>query len=159
MATAGEPVRLTLSEARVAALVGIERQIDSLRWQRRNRPGVRPSSAWTIHVEGAGAELAFAKLMGWYWDASVGTFHGQADVGQVQVRRQREHHWDMGLRPHDVPGVYVLVTGCLPYYRVHGWAKWPGSPSYEAAYDPGRPAARYVRQADLRPLAELEGLA
>lgn len=150
-------VVLTVAEARMAALVGVERRLSALLNGGRDRPGVKPTSVWTIDIEGAAAELAFAKRMGWYWDGSVGVFHDQADVRHVHVRRQREHHWDMCIRPADGPGVYALVTGVFPRYRVHGWAKWPGCPSYEARFDPGREPARYVRQADLRDLAELAG--
>jgi hypothetical protein len=153
------PVVLTTMEARIAALVGAERRITALANGGKDRPGIKPESVWTIDIEGAGAELAFAKLMGWYWDGSVGVFHDQADVRHVNVRRQVLHNWDMAVRPHDREGVYVLVTGCLPRYRVHGWAAWPDAwpRSYEAAYDRGKAPARYIRQADLRPLADLPG--
>jgi hypothetical protein len=146
---------LTVAEARIAALVGVERQIGSLRNGNRDRPGVKPASVWTIHIEGAAAELAFARRMGWYWDGSVGVFHDQGDVRNIHVRRRREHHWDLTIRPFDGPGVYALVTGIFPRYRVHGWCEWPGAPTYEAAYNPDREPARFVRQADLRPLEEL----
>ena len=146
-------------EARIAALVGCERRHDALLRGLHDRPGVREGAVWTIDIEGAAAELAFAKRMGWYWDGAVGVFHTQADVRHVHVRRRREHHWDLCIRSPDVPGVYALVTGMFPRYLIHGWAKWPGSPSYEAAYNPDRAPAQFIRQADLRPLAELEGQA
>jgi hypothetical protein len=152
-----ELVILTEVEARIAALVGCERRHDALIRGLKGSPGIREGVVWTIDIEGAAAELAFAKCLGWYWDGAVGVFHRQADVRHVHVRCQREHHWDLCIRPHDVPGVYALVTGRFPRYQVHGWAKWPGSPSYEASPNPARPPARYIRQADLRPLAELEG--
>ena len=156
----GDDIVLSLVEARVAALVAVERMVDSLRRGSRNRPGIRPDAIWQIQLEGAGGELAFAKRLGWYWDGAVGVFHqpGRGDVRHVHVRRRREHHWDLTIRPDiDVPGVYALVTGCFPRYRVHGWAEWPGCATYEAAYNPDRKPALFVAQADLRDLADLGG--
>lgn len=150
-----DPVMITLtaSEARMAALIGVERQLAALSNGNRDRPGVKPAVRWGNHIEGAAAELAFAKVMGWYWDGSVNVFHTRTDVRNVEVRGRPRHDYDLPIRPHDKRGVYVLVTGQLPGpYRVHGWAVWPGAPTYEAAYDEDRAPAQYVRQADLQDL-------
>jgi hypothetical protein len=150
-------VVLSPIEVRLAATVGIERQICAMREGHPDRPGVNPAMVWMLHIEGAAGELAFAKRMGWYWDGAVGVFHGRADVRHVHVRRRREHDWDLVVRPYDVPGIYALVTGTLPRYRVHGWARVPGAPTYEAQYNRDRAPAQFVRQADLQPLADLLG--
>jgi hypothetical protein len=144
------------AEARIAALVGAERMIGSLLNGNRPRPGIKPEIAWGINIEGAGAEMAFAKAMGWYWDGSVGVFHDQADVRHVHVRSTPWPQGKLIIRPErDVPGVYALVTGTFPRYAVRGWARWPGCPASEAAPDPGQPPALFVRQADLQPLGLL----
>jgi hypothetical protein len=157
-ATATEPDRITLtpSEARMAILVGTERRLTALMNGGRDRPGIKPAQVWGIDIEGACAEMAFAKRMGWYWDGSVGVFHDEADVRHVNVRSTREHHHDLTIRPADRDGIYVLVTGTFPRYWVHGWCTWPGAPSHEARPDPERAPCEQVRQADLRDLAELE---
>jgi hypothetical protein len=146
-------ITLTPAEARFAALVGTERQITSMLNGNRPRPGIKPEVAWNIHIEGAAAEMAFAKAMGWYWDASVGVFHRQADVRHVHVRSTSWPNGKLIIRPdRDAPGIYVLVTGIFPRYQVRGWARWPGCPAIEEQPDPGQPPALFIRQADLQPL-------
>lgn len=149
-------VILSEIEARIVAEVGTERRISSLLAGGRDRPGIDPAAVWGIDVEGAGAELAFAKVMGWYWDGAVGTFHHRADVRHVHVRSSPAHHHRLIIRPNlDVPGIYVLVTGMVPRYRVHGWARWPGCPTTEQTPDPRRGPCLLVEQIDLRPLSAL----
>ena len=150
-------VRLSSSEQRMACLVGTERRLTALEAGGRDRHAVRAEQVWHIDIEGAGAELAFAKAMGWFWDGSVGTFHHRADVREVHVRQTSWSSGHLLIRPSvDVPGVYALVVGSLPRYWVKGWARWPGCPAVEATPDPSRPPALMIRQADLRDLAELE---
>jgi hypothetical protein len=151
-------VTLTPAEARMACLIGTERRLVALRGGLQSSTGVRPETAWQIDIEGAGAELAFAKALGWYWDGQLGgTGHHRPDVGQVHVRQTTRTTGHLLIRPRfDVPGVYALVTGSLPRYQVRGWARWPGCPAREATPDPDRPPVLMIAQADLRDLAELD---
>ena len=154
-------VQLTEAECRMAVAIGCERRIQSIRARRRDTAGpVQASAVWTIDIEGAAAELAFAKAVGCYWDGSVGTFHHRPDVGPVHVRfaaraGHQEHHAHLIIRQGDPDGIYALVTGLMPAYQVHGWAQWPGTPSFEATPDPERDPCRFIRQADLRPISDL----
>lgn len=151
-------VRLTPAEARLACLVGVERRLASFRL--RDRPGIRPEMVWLMDMEGAGAELAVAKVTGWYWDGAVGTFHDRADVRAVHVRHTIHPAGHLLIRPGlDVAGIYVLVTGMMPDYAVQGWARWPGCEVIEARPDPARAPALMVQPGTLREVAELVELA
>jgi hypothetical protein len=57
----------------------------------------------------AGAELAFAKSMGWD-DRGMVSYHVQWSLGH-----------EAGLAVHDDDARSVLVTGVMPGFKVHGW--------------------------------------
>lgn len=120
-------VTLSWDEVRYAGAIGFERALTSARDGRQERLAGNRSAyrnrTWTEHIEGACAELAFAKARGLYWDASVNRFRGDGgDVGDIQVRSvanvQRRLLVRMG-DPDDA--VFVLVVGVTPSYTIAGW--------------------------------------
>jgi hypothetical protein len=145
-------IRLEWYEAEWAAGVGVRRQLKALEQGNLDRHGY-DGLGWDNHVEGAGAELAVAKARGLYWAAHVNVFSGP-DVGRaVQVRLRTKHEYDLIIRETDAnEHAFVLVTGRIPEFLVHGWiwgvegkqAKWL------EAYG-NRPPAYFVPKTHLRP--------
>jgi hypothetical protein len=155
-------VRLTWAEVRYAAIVGIERNIDALRYEREPTYGSRPWDRWRGNIEGAGAEIATSKYFGFYWNGNFGDF-GADDAGPLQVR------WTSGedgkradLRLHERDNdrkAFVLVTGVAPVYTLRGWLFGIEGKNYDWWRDgaPKRPAF-WAPQRVLRPISQLERL-
>lgn len=144
---------LTWYEADIAAITGIRRQLKALE---QGNPDCHGYSGlgWDLHVEGAAAELAVAKARGVYWGAHVNVW-SVADLGaRVQVRLRTQHHYDLIVRPDDADHhAFVLVTGRLPEYRIHGWIWGHEAKRSEWRQTYGsRPAAYFVPQTELKPL-------
>ncbi len=149
---------LTPSELRMAALVGVQRQIEALRNARQDQHGYR-GDGWSIHIQGAAGELAVAKIMGWYWDGSVNTFRTCADVAGVEVRTRSRHDYELVHRPDDDQSkIFVLVTGTAPYLWVRGWQKGATCRRDEFWQEHGdRPGAWFLPTRHLRSMTELRG--
>lgn len=146
------PVTLTWYEMRLAAGVGLERQLSAMRDGRPDRHGFT-GDGWSIHVHGAGGELAFAKAAGVYWAGHVDVF-SVPDVGTVHVRTRsgdggRE---DLIVRSEDPEDcAYVLVVGHIPTFSVVGWIDGRSArrPEWVKNYG-GRPPAWFVPRAETR---------
>jgi hypothetical protein len=122
-------VILNKNEVYIASIVGIRRNITSRDSKDCNKVQNK-DFGWHIDIEAAGAELAFAKYMGLYWDFSVNTFKKQ-DVGGYQVRHTQVKDGKLIIRPKDNPEEkYVLIVGTGPEYLIAGWI-W----GYEAKQD------------------------
>jgi hypothetical protein len=155
-------VTLTPWEMRVAMTVGALRHAEAVRQGRRDAHGY-PSDrdGWGDHIEGAGGELAVARVLNVYWPASVNTWKAPDLGANVQVRTRSVATYDLLVRDDDADAdVFVLVVGRLPAMRVVGWmvgadakrASWRAS---HAAREP----AFFVPQAELRPLVAGGGYA
>jgi hypothetical protein len=150
-------VTLTPTESRAAILTGAERQIDALTRGLRDRAGTSDDT-WTLHIEGAAGEMAAAKALGRYWQMPVSTFKKGGDVGELQIRTRSQHNYDLIVRDDDRDGdLFVLVTGRIPRFAVHGWIRGGDAKRAEwrKQYDAHEPAF-FVPQGELRPLVELE---
>ena len=147
-------VTLTWEEMKEAATVGICRNVESLRQGDKNAHGYDGSDTWTVNIEGACAELAFAKAMGIKGDGGINTYKA-ADVGNDwQVRWSPEHGNRLIVRSNDSDDHrFVLVSGQSPSFRIQGWRRgrdakrpyWREAPC-------GRPAAYFVPKNCLRPI-------
>lgn len=148
-------VTLTVAEARIAASIGIERQLQAL--QLNLNPGHGALDTWSIHIEGAAGELAAAKALGVYWPATVGTFHTQGDLAPgVEVRTRSRHDYELLIRDDDPEdAIYILVTGKLPHYRVHGYADGNYRKPEHRKTHGGRPAAYFIPHSDLHDITTL----
>lgn len=151
-------VSLEWYEVRLAAQVGVERNVQSI------KDGRTPSAAfstkdgaWEIHVQGACGELAFAKATNRYWDGSVNRFGNTGDVGPIEVRTRSRHDYDLLVRPGDSDeSVFVLVTGLAPHFQVHGWLRGEEAKRRDwlCAFG-GRPPAYFVPKSVLNPVEAL----
>lgn len=144
---------LTDMEQRLAVECGCRRQLESLRMGSPDGHGFR-GDGWGIHIEGAAAELAVAKLLGLYWPASVGSYHDADLEHDIQVRLRREHKYELIVRPDDNDEHrYVHVTGTLPNFIVWGAIFGREAKQSEWLHDyGGRPAAYFVPREALLPI-------
>jgi hypothetical protein len=116
--------RLNRGEILQAAMVGIERRIDSRRRginDKVSRNGSNGPTPWGREIESACAEKAVAKLLRLPWDTRLGRFH-KPDVGPYGVRHTMVHTNGLLLRPGDPKEIpYILVTGHAPAFCIRGW--------------------------------------
>lgn len=112
-------VKLEWYEVTEAAIVGIMRNVACMK---DGRPDAA-KNPWDSHVEGACAEMAYAKAMKTYWSHSVNTFRSAPDVGNIQVRSTRNVSYGLACTDRDSDrDIFVLVVGSAPNYEIVGWA-------------------------------------
>lgn len=117
-------VHLAHHEVRMAAMVGLNRQLAGMRDNRQHKYGMNPEDGWRAHIEGACGELAVAKFLGRYWDGSVDTFKSVPDLADAEIRTRSRHDYDLLIRKDDDPTrVYIHVTGRAPKFHVRGWIR------------------------------------
>jgi hypothetical protein len=116
-------VTLYEDELAIASMIGCRRHIKSIGW--RDRFPDRENIAWAIDVEGACAELACCKVLGWYWQALSGGEKAPGDIGKgVQVRSTRHETGGLIIRESDRDNDgYLLVTCRAPNYVIRGWMR------------------------------------
>lgn len=113
-------VALVYAEQMMSGVVGQLRRISS------NKNGYATDchvvgSSWATDIDGAAAEMAFAKATGVYWSGHVFNFKG-ADVGEhFQVRSTIYENGHLIIRETDNDDhVYVLVIAKPPVYSIRG---------------------------------------
>lgn len=120
-------ITLTSIEQRLVTGVAKTRQEENVRRGRKDAKGLRTDfqSGLALHVNGLGGELAVARVLGRY---PTGIFCSELelddDVGGIEVRTRKKHHWGLILSPRDLRDPHrpwVLVTGEFPTYWVRGW--------------------------------------
>lgn len=121
---AGHEVVLSDAECWVVGQVGLARHLQNLR--AHDSYGFK-GDGWGIHIEGAGAEYAYAVLSGRVWTPLVVDPTGQrrhslpGDVENFEVRHTDRDGGGLILHPSDPPDRwFVLVTGRMPRYTVRG---------------------------------------
>jgi hypothetical protein len=153
-----EAVSLTPVEMQQAAMIGVLRQIESIRLRLKDSFGADPDNGWSLNIEGAAGEMAVAKILDLYWGMPVNTFKRGGDVGHIQVRTRSRHHSELIVRPGDRDDdVFVLVTGRSPHFQVHGYIA--GGQAKQRCWlhgYGGRPPAYFVPQSALHPLQLLK---
>lgn len=147
------PVTLDWFEVSRGAQVGVQRQVLNLS-QGKHDAHRFDGDPWSVHINGALAELAFAKATGRYWLALTKdpkTLPG--DVGGDQIRSTSRSDGSLILHPEDSDEArFYLVVGTCPRYTIVGWVY--GSEGKNRTFwreDTGRPAF-FVPQSQLRPV-------
>jgi hypothetical protein len=146
-------VTLDPTEIFYAGMVGVQRQVEALRFGSADAHGYSGEHPWQVHVEGALGECAFAKASGQYWGRTVNTFKVGGDVGRLQVRTRSKSHYDLLIREDDRDDDwFVLVTGQAPTYVIRGgcFGRFAKQEKYRQAYGAREPAY-FVPQKDLTP--------
>lgn len=146
-------VRLTNAEVIQACLVGCMRTIKGFALDdvSRSRKKSKNMSQWHIDIEGACAEMAFARLHDRYWSAAWDSFK-EPDVGPIQIRHTDLDYGCLVLRPADADDEqFALVVGATPTFKVIGWIKCIDGkqPQWQHGTDTSEPYWR-VPQDDLR---------
>lgn len=148
-------VTLSLPELSIAAIIGVRRRLRALARQRAHKYGMPKWDPWATDIEGAAAEMAVAKAMGWYWsDSDAPDYHG--DVRDVGVRWTPYESGALIVHPGDPDGMtFVLVVGRAPTYRIAGCLE--GFEAKDPKWwreDTGRPAF-FVPQQHLRDVIDV----
>jgi hypothetical protein len=149
-------VTLNAREAMHAAQVGVARHLRCRRDGIPNADGSPYREAdWGANVEGAGAECAFAKWAGVYWNPPTELDDG-IDVAGCQVKCTGFPGGRLIIpdrQPLQIP--CVLLTGQLPTYTVRGWT-WPEQADAKWLQERGGRRAYWIPQEALYPLADLK---
>src|SRR5262245_14237971 len=151
---AGDVVESTLDwyELLQAAIVGSQRQVKRLREGMHDAHGYN-GDGWSIHIEGAAAEMAYAKATNRYWSVPVADDFRSVpgDVGTVQIRSTPRPNGCLILHPGDRDDApFVLAIGRAPAFDFVGWG-YAGDLKRREYWreDTGRPAF-FVPQDALR---------
>ena len=139
-------VHLDWHEVKMAADCGVLRNVRALAMGRRSKFEVTNMDKFDAHILGALGECAYAKATGSYWNASVDTFKGKGDVGDIEVRTRSRHDYELIVRDDDPDGrVFVLVTGGPMEFKIHGWMRSEDArrPEWRREHG-GYPAAYFV---------------
>jgi len=117
-------IELTDAEIRISVTVATDRIISSLRKGHKQKHGYDGGNLWEVNVNGAAAELAYAKFRKEYFSASVDTYK-DADHGEVtQIRWTKHTRGKLIIREDDNPEhYYVLVVSPLPKMYISGFIK------------------------------------
>lgn len=127
-------IRLERYEMEIASSVGRARNLSAIA---RGSKDVYPSdsqNAWGQHIDGAGAEMAFAKYIGLYWDGSVDTYRsgtGDLPYTQIDVKHSRDGKWKVKERDK---GDLVLVRGTMPEYIIEAYCNAESVRRYMPAF-------------------------
>jgi hypothetical protein len=150
-------VTLTAQEMMLAAYAGVRRCVASLSRGSQDAFGCNEADGWGLHVEGSGGEMAAAKVLNMYWDGAFDTY-SRGDVGALQIRTRTKHDWDLIVRSKDSDDDrFVLVTGTMPTFHVHGWILGKAAKDERWLRTHGnRPPAYFVPQSELLSLDTLE---
>jgi hypothetical protein len=150
-------VTLTWAEAEIAVTLGARRQLESLQKGLKDSYGFDGADGWTVHIEGAAGEIAFAKHYGIYPVYSVGTFKAPDFGKNIQIRTRSNRKYDLLVRPDaNDDDIYVLVLGKMPEYMIWGWmqAKEAKKEGWLETYG-GRPPAYFPQKEFLHDMSEL----
>lgn len=114
-------VTLTPNEVHLAASHGLLRRYEKLQGKRGDRIQ-KERSNWDNEIEGACAELAWAKRLGVYW-TGVSNLKAK-DGADMEVRWTKHEGGGLIIYPHDDDqSVFVLAKGYAPEFRFVGWLR------------------------------------
>jgi hypothetical protein len=112
-------VQLNPDEIHLAATHGLLRRFKKLEGRRGDRIQ-KMRSDWDNEIEGAGAELAWAKLRRQYWSGVAGL--KAKDGADAEIRWTKHDNGGLIIYKHDPDdAVFVLAKGFAPEYRFVGW--------------------------------------
>lgn len=145
-------VALEWFELEIAASVGVRRRVWSMYEGRKERYAPDLGDSWGRNIEGAAAEMAYAKAAGVYWGGHVNRFR-KPDVGSFEVKQTEHENGHLTIPLDESPeSVLVLVTGAAPRFviRGHALARDVMRPEYLRRF-PER-SVYWVPQSALRPV-------
>lgn len=114
-------VKLEPHELSLAARVGVDRVTRAYARGARPGHGLDPGAdPWGIHVEGACAELAFAKLAGVYVPITSPHLE-RTDVAGCEIKSTRLGHGRLIVHENSLDVPHVLMIGSANRWRCAGW--------------------------------------
>lgn len=157
------PQKVTLESHEILAgcQCGLVRQVESMkqgsRDSRKNKQDRPVMECLMIHLIGACAEVAVAKLVNRFWRAGVGNYQ-DPDVGHnTEVRCTDKSHGNLLVRPKAEPARrYFLVRGTIPEFTIIGWIWARDAKQPKWLKDPNEDGPVYIVPAE-ELLTELEG--
>lgn len=124
-------ITLTWSECFIAYVVGVLRDLWSRLFNhRRDFEAKSNAEGVGLNIEGAVAELVWAKATQIYWNFSVGAVLGSRrgqggppDVGRFHVRHTTYDDGKLLVMPYECQPTkfFALVVGKAPIFRAVGW--------------------------------------
>ena len=150
-------IELTTAEVQMATIIGVQRQIEDIKWENHGKYKSERHLAWQRHIEGALAECALAKFLNVYWSKGK---HDQPDVGKVDVRTTHHENGKLTLHKEDKDDrKYYLLTGLNGKYMIRGWLLGKAGKQEKFWSDPtGKDRwAYFVPQEFLNKVDELDG--
>jgi hypothetical protein len=153
-------VFLNWTELLMAAIVGVRRNISSMAKELVQKHGCCDRDSWLVHINGACGEMASAKVLGLYWDASVDVFKRSDLPYGIQVRTRSSHSYDLLVRKSDSSDdIFVLVTGDPPSLVVRGWCLGADAKQERFLQNYGnREPAYFIPQSELSDIQQLKEL-
>ena len=152
----GMIIELDLYEIRVAAQVGIQRQLEDINKNKKSFSGENKEGAWSRHIEGALSECALAKAMNVYWNKRT---YPLPDVGDVDCRCTPYHTGHLQIKKDDPDDrKFYLLVGINGKYRIAGWiwGKNGKQQHYWGVKGEGRDPCYWIPQSDLIPFGKEE---
>ena len=150
-------IEISPAEMRMAAEMGISRQISNLAQGRPDAHGCALNVGWQVHIEGCCGELAVAKYLDRYWNGNFEDLKAD-DVGPYQVRTADNHNKRLILHDRDPDDrIFILITGLAPKYIIQGWVRAEDGKKKEFWADPSRQnrPAYFVPLDCLNPISDL----
>ena len=116
-------VILTENEMFQAAIIGVQRRLESLRNNRTGRTDQPADQLWRDNIEGACGEAAASKALNTFWLGEWDVFKTRKDVaGKYEVRTSSYASAHLLLFRDDFDDApFILVTGSAPNYKLSGW--------------------------------------
>jgi hypothetical protein len=147
---------LDLHEMKVAAQIGLQRQLEDINAKKKSFSGENKEGAWSRHIEGALSECALAKAMNVYWNKRT---YPLPDVGDVDCRCTPYHTGHLPVKADDPNDrKFYLLVGINGKYRIAGWiwGKNAKQQHYWGVKGEGRDPCYWIPQSDLIPYGKEE---
>ena len=145
---------LDIFEMRVAAQVGLQRQLEDIHANKKSYSGEAKEGAWSRHIEGALSECALAKVMNVYWNKRS---YPHPDVGDVDCRCTPYQTGHLQIKKTDPDDrKFYLLIGINGKYRIAGWiwGKDGKQQQYWGTKGESRDPCYWVPQRDLIPYGQ-----
>ncbi len=145
-------VRLTFGEMASSAMVGVYRQLESVRKGNKDQTASK-DSGFTLHINGSMAEQAVAKALGKFWRSGVNTYADPDIDPHFQVKWRSFDEGDMFVPTNAKDGeLYVLVTGQAPTFQIRGFISAADAKLHPVKAPGGYKPAHCVPQSALQPI-------
>lgn len=112
-------IELTFAEIQMATVIGVQRQIEDIKWGNFGKYGAKKHLGWQNHIEGALSECALAKFLNVYWSKGK---YDQPDVYNVDCRVTHLPNGRLILHQADDDNrKFYLLVGLNGKYDIKGY--------------------------------------